>query len=229
MVEISKKDLLERTGISYGQLYRWKRERLIPEEWFVKRSAITGQETYFPREQILDRVEAILDLKEDHSHEEIRTILASEHSTTLGRKRIESLGILPEGIFDRLEVLKDKTDFKRAELAFMVMVGEVAKERKLSEKDSDELIERTLPLLSADRSANSVVFLIDASGKLYAVLAREGSHPVFDSGMEIVRSASLADLVAKLKIGRFDGEKDTGKDDSEDQKANPKIVNVQTR
>ncbi|MCL2486473.1 MAG: YhbD family protein, partial [Oscillospiraceae bacterium] len=31
---ISKKDLLEFTGISYGQLYRWKREGLIPEEWF---------------------------------------------------------------------------------------------------------------------------------------------------------------------------------------------------
>jgi len=78
VIEISKKDLLERTGISYGQLYRWKRERLIPEEWFVKRSAITGQETYFPEEQILDRIEAILDLKEEHSLEEIRTILTSE-------------------------------------------------------------------------------------------------------------------------------------------------------
>ena len=33
---ISKKDLLAETGISYGQLYRWKREQLIPEEWFIK-------------------------------------------------------------------------------------------------------------------------------------------------------------------------------------------------
>ena len=47
-MEISKKDLLKTTGISYGQLYRWKREGLIPEEWFVKRSSPTGQETYFP-------------------------------------------------------------------------------------------------------------------------------------------------------------------------------------
>ena len=43
---ISKKDLLKRYGISYGALYRWKRMGLIPEEWFIKRSTPTGQETF---------------------------------------------------------------------------------------------------------------------------------------------------------------------------------------
>ena len=72
MDEISKKDLLIETGISYGQLYRWKREGLIPEEWFVKRSSFTGQETFFPRERILERVGLILERKDDQSLEEIR-------------------------------------------------------------------------------------------------------------------------------------------------------------
>lgn len=49
-MEISKKDLLQVTGISYGQLYRWKREGLIPENWFVKRPSSTGQETFFPKD-----------------------------------------------------------------------------------------------------------------------------------------------------------------------------------
>lgn len=53
------------TGISYGQLYRWKRKGLIPEEWFIKRSAYTGQETFFPREKILRRIEKIQEMKED--------------------------------------------------------------------------------------------------------------------------------------------------------------------
>ena len=50
---ISKKQLLSKTGISYGQLYRWKRERLIPEEWFMKQSSYTGQETFFPKRNVL--------------------------------------------------------------------------------------------------------------------------------------------------------------------------------
>lgn len=73
-MEISKKDLLKETGISYGQLYRWKREGLIPEEWFMRRSAFTGQETFFPREKILSRVHAILEMKEQYSLEEMARI-----------------------------------------------------------------------------------------------------------------------------------------------------------
>lgn len=62
---ISKKELLQATGISYGQLYRWKRKGLIPEEWFVRKSTFTGQETFFPRDRIVARVERILGMKDE--------------------------------------------------------------------------------------------------------------------------------------------------------------------
>ncbi len=58
---ISKKELLEMFGISYGALYRWKRMGLIPEDWFIRRSTSTGQETFFRRDQILPRMEQILE------------------------------------------------------------------------------------------------------------------------------------------------------------------------
>ena len=57
---ISKKELLAKYGISYGALYRWKRMNLIPEDWFIKKSTPTGQETFFHREQICERIELIL-------------------------------------------------------------------------------------------------------------------------------------------------------------------------
>ena len=57
---ISKKDLLQQFVISYGALYRYKRMGLIPEEWFLRRSTPTGQETFFYRSQILPRMEQIL-------------------------------------------------------------------------------------------------------------------------------------------------------------------------
>ncbi len=68
---ISKKELLELTGISYGQLYRWKRKNIIPEEWFIKKSSFTGQETYFPKEKILERIGKIMELKDDRSLDEL--------------------------------------------------------------------------------------------------------------------------------------------------------------
>lgn len=57
---ISKRELLERYGVSYGALYRWKRMGLIPEDWFLRRATPTGQETFFHRAQICPRVERIL-------------------------------------------------------------------------------------------------------------------------------------------------------------------------
>lgn len=75
---ISKKDLLIETGISYGQLYRWKREGLIPENWFVKRSVPSGQETFLPREMILNRIAFILKYKDKHPLSELNQMLSPD-------------------------------------------------------------------------------------------------------------------------------------------------------
>ncbi|MGM0845052.1 MAG: YhbD family protein [Bacillota bacterium] len=73
---ISKKDLLEQTDITYGQLYRWKRKKLIPEDWFIRKSTFTGQETFFPMEQILERISRIKELKDHLSLDELAGALA---------------------------------------------------------------------------------------------------------------------------------------------------------
>ena len=75
---ISKKDLLKEYGISYGALYRWKRKGLIPDEWFIKKATVTGQETFFPERLIRERVELILSKKEDVLLDELATALHGE-------------------------------------------------------------------------------------------------------------------------------------------------------
>ena len=68
---ISKKELLEMYEISYGALYRWKRKGLIPDEWFIKKSTVTGQETFFPKALICERVELIQSQKDELSLDEL--------------------------------------------------------------------------------------------------------------------------------------------------------------
>ena len=77
---ISKKDLLARYGISYGSLYRWKRKGLIPDEWFIRKATVTGQETFFPEELICERMELILSTKEDTLLDELAAKLSGEES-----------------------------------------------------------------------------------------------------------------------------------------------------
>ncbi|XMB85608.1 DUF4004 family protein [Mycoplasmatota bacterium WC44] len=78
-MQISKKELLELTEISYGQLYRWKRKGLIPDSWFIKKSSFTGQETFFPKDEILERIKKILELKDLMPLEEIKEYLSGSH------------------------------------------------------------------------------------------------------------------------------------------------------
>lgn len=80
---ISKKELLETFGISYGALYRWKRMGLIPEAWFLRRSTSTGQETFFRRDQICQRVRLILDNKEHQTLDELAASLAEKRQTVM--------------------------------------------------------------------------------------------------------------------------------------------------
>lgn len=91
---ISKKELLERYSISYGALYRWKRKGLIPDEWFIKKSTVTGQETFFPEKLVCERIEMIQSKKEDILLDELAKELSGEEKrnaflvldTALGKK-----------------------------------------------------------------------------------------------------------------------------------------------
>ena len=94
---ISKKELLERYGMSYGALYRWKRKGLIPEEWFIRKATTTGQETFFPERLITERVELILSGKNELELDELARRLRGEEKeawvltlyTTYGDKRFQ--------------------------------------------------------------------------------------------------------------------------------------------
>ena len=77
-VLVSKRELLEMYGISYGALYRWKRIGLIPESWFIRKSTPVGQETFFERDRICPRIEMILSRKDGVSLDELADELIGE-------------------------------------------------------------------------------------------------------------------------------------------------------
>lgn len=100
---ISKREILEKYGISYGALYRWKRMGLIPESWFIRRSTVTGQETYFQKERICQRIELILSRKEKISLEELAAELQGQH-----QKQKSSRKVVLETRFERREYRLDQ-------------------------------------------------------------------------------------------------------------------------
>ena len=131
---ISKKELLKVTDISYGQLYRWKRKNLIPEEWFIKKSSFTGQETFFPRNEILERIEKIKNFKDDVSLDELANIFSPNLSTVV----LEENDILQQNIVSQLTINlykdthKENSVFYFNQLLFMTIIDKFLQSGKAS-------------------------------------------------------------------------------------------------
>ncbi|HIW35343.1 MAG TPA: YhbD family protein [Candidatus Paenibacillus intestinavium] len=136
---ISKKDLLIETGISYGQLYRWKRQGLIPDEWFRKQSAFTGQETFFPRRRMVERIHAILAMKDTHSLDEM-----AELFSPISANRIYLLLDIIEAIDVKADVanlciqLWGKHRFTFQEILLIELFDTMKQDISLSEEECEE-------------------------------------------------------------------------------------------
>ncbi|MCD8311558.1 MAG: YhbD family protein, partial [Firmicutes bacterium] len=81
---ISKQDVLKMYNISYGTLYRWKRMGLLPGEWFIKKTVFTGQETFLPRELVIERINLIL--KEQSKGKSLDEIYAAITNESVEKK-----------------------------------------------------------------------------------------------------------------------------------------------
>ena len=133
---ISKKDLLLETGISYGQLYRWKRQHLIPDSWFIKKSSFTGQETFFPKEKILARIQAILEMKDAHSLDELAAMFTP---TSVDRNFVlmdvsEAIG-LRSSLVEMCIKVWEKYRFTFLELLMIDLLAELDMKQKLTEEE----------------------------------------------------------------------------------------------
>lgn len=201
---LAKKEVLKLTGISYGQLYRWKRKGLIPEAWFVRRATVTGQETFFPKDKILARIEQIQSMKEARSLDELVQILSPEAAPDGGHWD-DPLALSPIGPQAKELLWKqDKYDF--AELVALAAGAEAvrggvpatAAQLLVQLVHTEEHILKTPSGISAVLGEKA----IDRGGISvrvpFAVLAQE---PVrVDHESRIVHTCDLESIVERVKL-----------------------------
>ena len=200
-MDISKKDLLLETGISYGQLYRWKREGLIPEEWFVKKSSYTGQETYFPREAILKRIATIQELKDHYSLEEMAKMLTPEISNRLffedDLEKFDELEVeIAVSFMDQLE--KDAFTFR--EVVVMIALNKFVQEKQLSWEQTKGLIASLSAILKQMNTIDYILLVLSAENIYYAMLVQEGSSYYLDVRFHVERKIHLEELGGNIKM-----------------------------
>lgn len=195
-MQISKKELLELTGISYGQLYRWKREKLIPEEWFMKQSSYTGQETFFPREKILNRIRFIMEMKDKYSLEEIAEMLVvNPEKRELSYEEVcETGGIEPE-----IAGLMKKEEYSFIEAAFLEVLTTLYLEKGLSLKVLEELCQGIQEDFLSPGSEEKTLLVVEIQKSIYGILIKENGKPDIDRRWNIIESFSIEKLLGDLK------------------------------
>ncbi len=202
---ISKKDLLAMTGISYGQLYRWKRERLIPEEWFIKQPSYTGQETFLPREQILSRIRSILELKDRYSIEEMAKIFSPETAPA---------GIPPQELAQFEEIDKEflallpgtypKERYEFLDLVFFAALSSCIGKNAFTPRDAAALIGRANATVFTLHSVDRVLVLFSCGGEFHVAIGRDEKPVMFDTGLEIIEMIHLNQTAEQIKLHHKD-------------------------
>jgi hypothetical protein len=199
---ISKKELLEQTGISYGQLYRWKRERLIPEEWFIKQSAFTGQETYFPREQVLTRVQAILNLKDTHSLEELASIFSPTPGSTIPTTFLACFDALNQDLLALL-LQEDgaRVSYETGEVVFLTALSRFIGKDDFDVNAAAKLASATLGVDGSRISPSSscTLFRLDSNpGSFHVVFCQDTTPPLFDGKVAVIGTLALGETAELL-------------------------------
>lgn len=198
---ISKKELLELTGISYGQLYRWKRERLIPEEWFIKRASFTGQETFFPRSQILPRVQAILNNKDKYSLTELSKMLSPDtapaliDSTALAQIEEIAPDLLPAILY-----CFQKESYELFDLALFAAISQAEAALGIQGDERRDVVELCISTAKL-RQLDSVLTVFLVGGAYHALMTKADSPLVFDSTIQTgACTVSISEAAAAIKV-----------------------------
>ncbi|MGI6199329.1 MAG: DUF4004 family protein [Christensenellales bacterium] len=198
---ISKKDLLAQTGISYGQLYRWKREGLIPEEWFIKQPSFTGQETFFPKTAVLNRIDTIQRLKDQYSLEELARILSPEVSER--NFTTEDLHIIEELSSELIPAFCrgfDKRSFAFVEVLMLVALSQCSRDYAISAEQIESLCRGLREHLKDLKQTDYLFVLLDKDGDYLVALYQAQAQVFLDSRLQQVCEIRLDEISTKLKV-----------------------------
>jgi hypothetical protein len=199
---ISKKDLLELTGISYGQLYRWKRKNLIPEDWFIRKSTFTGQETFFPKENMLARIDKIKNMKDDLSLDELADVFSPNlKEMTVSKKEIVERNIVSSIALETfIRYQGDAETFPFDKTLFMFVLEKLLQTGEMSLDEGKQLLSTFAEHYRTFEGRHCDLWMIRKMGVAAFLLTSSQSELYFDPGVKIVTRLPLAGCIAELKL-----------------------------
>jgi hypothetical protein len=199
---ISKKELLEVTGISYGALYRWKRKNLIPEEWFIRKSTFTGQETFFPRNKILDRISKIQNMKEELSLDDMAGLFSLNlKSKPLSKDELIAHNIVNKSTIDFLiRLYGDIEVFPFEKILYTCVLDKALQMGDISLEEGKLLLETLEEHYNKYENKDCDLVFLRKMGISTCFLVSNPCEYYFEKGARIVSKINITNCIEELKI-----------------------------
>ncbi len=198
---ISKKEILDMTGISYGQLYRWKRKELIPEAWFIKKSSYTGQETFFPREKIINRINKIIDLKDDMPLDDLAAMFTNKPKVDDVSEEylIEKEIIREETLPIYKDIFREKEEYNFKDVLLMDILQREFDLGKLTISEIEVILKLINEEYKNIEEKDGTLYIIRRLGIGICVVAYR-EKIIVDDGSKIIGEINIKNTIENLKM-----------------------------
>lgn len=198
---ISKKELLELTDISYGQLYRWKRKNLIPEEWFIKKSSFTGQETFFPKDKILERIDKIKNMKDDVSLDEMAQVFSPQLAEIfLTREEMLAKDIVSDMTLKiYADMHKDEKTFTFEKILYLAIVEKFLKSGEAGVEEGRNILKTLEDFYPNFQNKKCSVILLRKFGIAICFLTSEANDIYIEKGAKLVLRLEVTKCIEEIK------------------------------
>lgn len=175
-------------------------KNLIPEEWFIRKSTFTGQETFFPREDILKRISIIQKMKENLSLDEMREMLSpkmkdvsmtADELLTKGLISKPALHVFSEGGAD--------TVFSSRDLLSLYVLEGLLQSGNVSLEEAKMAAEVLRKYDTAEIKKQTELIILRKLGVTTCFIAAAADSILFESSVKIVERVDLANASEELK------------------------------
>jgi hypothetical protein len=199
---ISKKDLLQTTGISYGQLYRWKRKNIIPEEWFIKKSSFTGQETFFPKDKILERINKIKDMKEDLSLDDLAEKFSPKPTEViLTEGMLLAKNIVTQSTLNIYKTMHNKLEsFNFEQILYMSILERFLMSGEVSFEEGKSILNNLEENYNNFKGKDCEIIFIRKFGIGLSILLLVPGEFYIENGAKLVLRVNVAKFIEELKL-----------------------------
>ena len=198
---ISKRELLEITGISYGQLYRWKRKNLIPEEWFIRKSAFTGQETFFPKGKMLARIDKIINMKDGLPLDDIAGLFSQNTlETSPEPDELIKRNIVTRSTLDLFLEQQGEKEFTFVSALFVSILDGLFRSGELGREEGKILLQGLTESYAKFEGRPCEMLFLRKHGVSTCCLAAAQAELYFDSATKVVARISISNSIEELKL-----------------------------